>query len=352
MASGGRLGFAILGAGAAAEFHRRAVEANADLGAKLIALGHYNPSRFKQLEADFGISCQSQDEILERQDVDVVCICTPSGQHAAQAIAAARAGKHVLVEKPMALTLADADAMIATCKDSDVRLGVLLQRRAHPTFERIRTAIEEGALGELTLGAVTIPYFRSREYYEETEWRGTWALDGGGVLMNQGIHLIDLLVWYMGDSVGAWANSGTLGRDIEVEDTAVAALRFANGAMATVTATTTATPGFPHRIEVYGTRGGFQVEGESIARWETTPVEDTTYPAPLDKEAAAAGAGGDPKGIPIEGHIAIFRDFIGALRDERGPLVDGEEGRRSLDTVLKIYRAAGFSSAVQEKEHG
>jgi predicted dehydrogenase len=352
VAGGGRLGFAILGAGSAAEFHRRAIEANADQGAKLVAIGHHNPSRFKQLEADFGVPCRGQDEILEHRDVDIVCICTPSGLHAAQTIAAARAGKHVLVEKPMALRLADADAMIAACKDSGVGLGVVFQRRSDPTFMRVRKAIEEGDLGELTLGVVTVPYHRAQEYYGETGWRGTRALDGGGVLMNQGIHLIDLLVWYMGDPIQASVHAATLGRDIEVEDTAVAALRFANGAMATVAATTTATPGFPHRIEVYGTRGGIQVEGESITRWEPTPVEDTRSPAPLDKEAAAAGAGGDPKGISIEGHIAIFRDFIGALRDERGPLVDGEEGRRSLDAVLEIYRAAGIYSAEQEKERG
>ena len=352
MAGGGRLGFAILGAGSAAAFHRRAIEANADLGAKLIALVHYNPSRFKQLEVDFGVPCLGQDELLDHRDVDVVCICTPSGQHAEQGIAAARAGKHVLVEKPMALTLADADAMIAACKNSSVRLGVVFQRRADPTFTRVRKAIEEGELGELTLGAVTIPYHRSQEYYGETGWRGTWVLDGGGVLMNQGIHLLDLLVWYMGDPVEAWAYSGTQGRDIEVEDTAVAALRFANGAVATVAATTTATPGFPHRIEVYGSRGGIQVEGESIARWEPTPVEHSSSPAPPDKETTAAGAGGDPQGIPIEGHIAIFRDFIVALRDERSPLVDGKEGRRSLDAVLKIYRAAGLSSAEQEDVRG
>lgn len=349
MADGGRLGFAILGAGSAAEFHRRAIEANTDLGAKVVAIGHHTPSRFEQLEADFGVPCLSQGEIFEHRDVDVVCICTPSGQHAAQAIAAARAGKHVLVEKPMALSLADADAMIAVCKGSGVRLGVVFQRRSDPTFMRVRKAIEEGDLGELTLGVVTIPYHRSQEYYGETGWRGTWALDGGGVLMNQGIHLIDLLVWYMGDPIQAWVHAATLGRDIEVEDTAVAALRFANGAVATVAATTTATPGFPHRIEVYGTRGGIQLEGESITRWEPTPVDDTSSPAPLDKEAVAAGAGGDPQDLPIEGHVAIFRDFIGALREGRSPLVDGEGGRRSLDAVLKIYRAAGLSSAEQEK---
>ena len=248
----------------------------------MVALGHYDSSRFEQLEADFSVPCLGQGELLERQDVDVVCICTPSGQHAEQAIAVARAGKHVLVEKPMALTLAEADAMIAACRSSGVRMGVLFQRRADPTFIRVCEAIKAGYLGELTLGAVTIPYHRSQAYYEETGWRGTWKLDGGGALMNQGIHLIDLLVWYMGDPVEAWAYSGTLDRDIEVEDTVAATLRFANGAMATVAATTTATPGFPHRIEVYGTRGGIQAEGESTTRWEI-PRGENTYPSGVNR---------------------------------------------------------------------
>lgn len=225
-------------------------------------------------------------------------------------------------------------------------------RRADPTFGRVRKAIEEGGFGQLTLGAVTVPYYRSQEYYEQAQWRGTWALDGGGVLMNQGIHLIDLLLWYMGDPVEVSAHAGTLGRNIEVEDTIAATLRFANGAMATVAATTTAEPGFPHRVEVYGTRGGVQIEGEAIARWEPTPVEHAIPSAALDKEAAAAGAGGDPRDISIEGHVAIFRDFVGAVREGRSPLVDGAEGRRSLDAVLKIYRAAGLPSAEREKERG
>lgn len=346
------VGFAILGAGTAAQFHRQSIEANADLGGKLVAVGHHNPSRFEQLATDFGVPCLGRDELLKRRDVDVVCICTPSGQHAEQAIAAARAGKHVLVEKPMALTLTDADTMIDACQSSGVRLGVVLQRRAEPTFTQVRKAIEAGDLGELTLGAVTIPYCRSPGYYEETKWRGTWELDGGGVLMNQGIHLVDLLVWYMGDPIEVWGCAGTLNRDIEVEDTLTTTLRFANGAMATVSATTTATPGFPHRIEVYGTRGGIQVEGEAVARWESTGPEDTSPTAPSGKSAVASGAGGDPKDTPIEGHIAIFRDFISALQEERSPLVDGEEGRRSLDAVLKVYRAAGLFSVEQEKECG
>jgi UDP-N-acetyl-2-amino-2-deoxyglucuronate dehydrogenase len=337
------VGFAILGAGMVADYHRQAVIANADLGARLVAFGHYNPARFAEISAEFGVPCASQEDLLADPAVDVVCICTPSGQHAAQAIAAARAGKHVLVEKPMALSLDDADATVAACDRAGVKLGVVLQRRAEPLYQRIHRAVEAGDLGELTLGVVTMPYHRSQAYYEQADWRGTWALDGGGVLMNQGIHLVDLLVWALGDPVHVQAQADTLHRDIEVEDTLAATLRFANGALATITATTTAAPGFPHRIEIYGTGGCIQVEGESVERWELADPAKATVEPPQTAATAAAGAGSDPRGIAPTGHIAIVRDFIQALRADRAPRVNSAEGRRSLAAVLAIYEAAGLA---------
>ncbi|HYN89645.1 MAG TPA: Gfo/Idh/MocA family oxidoreductase [Ardenticatenaceae bacterium] len=335
------IGFAILGTGMAADYHRQAIAANTALGARLVAVGHYDPARFAEIGARFGVPCLTEEQVVAHPGVQVVCICTPSGQHAAQAIAAARAGKHVLVEKPMALSLADTDAMIATCDAAGTALGVVLQRRAMPLFERIRRAILAGELGELTLGVVTVPYSRPQAYYDQADWRGTWALDGGGVLMNQGIHLVDLLVWYMGDPVAVAAYAGTLRRKIEVEDTLAATLRFPGGALATITATTAIEPGFPHRLEVYGTRGGIQVEGESVVRWEATGSATESARA---GNLASAGAGGDPRGIAPEGHVAIVRDFIEAVRTGRPPKVAGAEGRRSLAAVLAIYQAAGLLS--------
>jgi predicted dehydrogenase len=327
-----------------ADYHNQAITANADQGAKLAAVGHYNPARFDEISASFGVPCLSEADLLKRPGVDVVCLATPSGQHPAQAIAAAQAGKHVLVEKPMALTLADADAMIAACNEAGVKLGVLLQRRAEPTFKRIKQAIQAGDLGELTLGMVTMPYYRSEAYYNQAQWRGAWALDGGGVLMNQGIHLVDLLIWTMGDPVQVQAHADTLHRRIEVEDTLGATLRFANGSLATITATTTAAPGFPHRIELYGTNGGVQVEGETVTRWQLADPARATVEPPAIEAEDTAGAGSDPRGIAASGHITLFKDFIQAIRENRQPLVDGREGRRSLAAVLAIYDAAGFGA--------
>ncbi len=335
-------GFGILGTGMIADYHRQAIEANAELGARLVAVGHYRPERFDELSATFGVPCLSQEELIAHPDVDVLCICTPSGHHADQAIAAAKVGKHLLVEKPMALTLADADAMIEACNDAGTLLGVVLQRRAEPLFQRMKAAIDAGDLGELTLGVVTMPYSRDAAYYNQAEWRGTWRLDGGGVLMNQGIHIIDLLVWLLGDPVSIQAHAATLHRPVEVEDVAAAVLRFANGALATIAATTTAAPGFAHRLEIYGTNGGIQIEGETVQGWTLADeTKGTVEPFVSDGEVTA-GAGADPRGIAASGHIAIVRDLLQALRNGRKPTIDGAEGRRSLAAVLGIYAAAGI----------
>lgn len=336
------IGFAIFGAGTIADYHRTAIEANADLGARLVAVAHPNPARRVEISAAWNVPCLSEDEVLARDDVNVICICTPSGNHAAQAMAAARAGKHVMVEKPMALSLDDADAMIAACAEANVQLGVMLQRRAAPLFQRVLAAIQNGDLGAPTLGIVTIPYLRPQSYYESAAWRGTWQLDGGGALMNQGIHLVDLLVWWLGDPVAVTATAATLARDVEVEDTLAATLVFAGGARAVLAATTTAKPGFAHRLEIYGTEGGIQIEGEEIARWETATDSFTRAAG----ESATAGAGADPRGIAATGHIALLRDFIAAIRENRAPHIDGREGRRSLAAVLQIYHAAGIGKTA------
>jgi len=330
--------FAILGTGMVADYHKQAIETHDD--AELVAVSHHDPSRFEEICARLGVSCMSYDDILARDDVDAICICTPSGQHAEQAIHAANAGKHVLVEKPMALSIADADRMIDACEQNGVKLGVALQRRAEPLFQRVKAAIDGSDLGDLTLAVITMPYSRDAAYYNQAEWRGTWALDGGGVLMNQGIHIIDLLVWFMGDPVDIEAYAATLHRPVEVEDVVAATLRYANGALATVTATTTAAPGFPHRLEFYGTNGGIQIEGETVQVWTLHDESKATIEPFVSAEKATAGSAGDPRGIAATGHIAIMRDFLDAIAEDRKPTIDGAEGKRALAVILEIYEKA------------
>ena len=332
------LGFAIVGTGVAGHYHATAIAQTA--GARLVAVCRADAARAGECAAQFGAPCEPNlATLLARPDVDVVCIATPSGLHAQQALAAARARKHLLVEKPMALTLADADALIAECHHSGVLLGVMLQRRTDPTFRAVRAGIEQGALGRLVSGLISIPYLRPQSYYDSASWRGTWALDGGGVLMNQGIHLIDLLLWFMGDVAEVCARADTLAHAIDVEDCLAATLRFASGALGTITATTAAAPGFPHRVEVYGTGGGVQIEGEQVTRWESasnqTPSPVVTVPQRVD-----AGAGASPTGISAIGHTRLVSDMVSAVHEGREPLVSGAEARRSLALALAVYAAA------------
>jgi predicted dehydrogenase len=344
------IGFGIVGAGMVARYHARAI---ADTpGARLAAICRADASRAGEAAAELGVPCvASLEALLARPDVDAVCLCTPSGLHRDQALAAARAGKHVLVEKPMALRLADADAMIAACRDAGVRLGVALQRRTDPASRALHDAIRAGELGRLVLGTASVPYFRPQSYYDGAEWRGTWSLDGGGALMNQGIHLVDLLLWLMGgEAEVVGASGGVTEHEIEVEDCVVAALRFSCGARGTVVATTAAAPGFPHRVEVYGSLGGAQIEGEVLVRWEGHPGGCGAIPPRIHRPAApvAAGSGASPTGIGSLGHTLLVRDFVAAIRDGRDPLVDGVEGRRSLALVLAIYEAAGLGPGIPD----
>lgn len=333
-----QIGFGIVGAGMVANYHAQAIAPTP--GARLAAICRADAARADETAADFGVPCEPDLEaLLDRTDVDAVCLCTPSGLHAEQTLAAARAGKHVLVEKPMALRLADADAMIAACREAGVRLGVSFQRRTDPAIRELHDAIRAGELGRLVLGTASVPYFRPQSYYDSAAWRGTWSLDGGGALMNQGIHLVDLLLWLMGgEAEVVGATGGVVDHEIEVEDCVVAALRFSGGARGTLVATTAAAPGFPHRVEVYGTRGGAQIEGDGLVRWEG----EAPRIRPRAPTSMGAGSGASPTGIGTLGHALIMRDFVDAIREGREPLVSGEEGRRSLALILDVYAAAGL----------
>ncbi len=334
-----RIGFGIVGTGMAAELHARAIIACADQGADIVGFASRNP------DSHLARACERIsmpfDALLKNPEVDIVCICSPSGLHADQAEKAMQAGKHVLVEKPMALNETQAEGMLAVSRDTGRYLGVALQRRAEPQFQKIRQAIESGELGDLLCGLITVPYMRSKAYYDSAAWRGTWDLDGGGALMNQGIHLLDLLLWWMGDPVKVQAHAGTLHHDIEVEDTLAATLSFANGAMASVMATTATEPGFAHRVEIYGTQAGIQIEGEEILRWQ--PLSDNTAPVARVK-TVTAGAGGDPRGIPMTGHIGLIKNFIATIKGDETLLVDGRQGLRSVAAVEAIYAAAGLEA--------
>jgi predicted dehydrogenase len=247
-----------------------------------------------------------------------------------------------MVEKPLEVTLARCDALIDACRRAGVLLGAIFQSRFCEPALRLKQAVDANRFGALALGSARIQWFREQEYYDKGAWRGTWELDGGGALMNQGIHTIDLLQWIMGtvESVSAWTATRSHER-IEVEDTAVAALRFSGGALGTIDATTSSWPGWSRRLEICGATGSAVLEGDELARWNlSTDVEESgpaRSPAP-----SGPGTGGatDPASISIAGHTAQLQDFVDAIESGGQPAIDGAEARRSVALILAIYQSA------------
>jgi predicted dehydrogenase len=284
--------------------------------------------------------CTDFREAVVHPEVEAVIICTPSGLHAEPALAAFEAGKHVLVEKPMEITLEKADQMIAAAERADRRLGVIFQNRFNPAVQYLKAAVDVGKLGRLTLGEASLKWYRSPDYFRSAGWRGTWTLDGGGALMNQGIHFVDLLLWLMGPVQSVTAYADTLLHSVEVEDTLVASLRFQSGALGVIEATTTAFPHLSDRLEIVGTQGAVCIEDGQL-RFKYFADEDGAdvglYGLKSDcglraaKEISLTGEGG---------HAAQIADFCSAIREGRPPAVDDWEGRQSLALITAVYESA------------
>jgi predicted dehydrogenase len=288
--------------------------------------------------------------MLAHPGVDIVCVCTPSGAHRDPAVKSARAGKHVVVEKPLEITLARCDAIIEACESAGVRLCTIFPSRFTSANVRLKEAVTGGRFGRLTLGDTYVKWWRTQEYYDSGGWRGTWNLDGGGALMNQAIHNVDLLYWLMGDVESIVAQTATLAHHrIEVEDTAVASLRFKNGALGVIEAATSAYPGLLKRTEIQGDRGSARVEQDDITLWEfqeKVPSDNEIFAAMAGQTGFKAGAS-DPRGITHVGHRDQLIDFVEAIDKGRDPLVDGKEGRKSVEIIRAIYRASESGQAVK-----
>jgi len=340
-----KIGFGIVGCGGIAPWHVRGIKETPD--AKLIAVCDEKEKKAKKFGKENDVDYYTNyQKMLKRSDLDVVSICTPSSLHPFQTIMAAKAGKHVLTEKPMAITLEDADKMIAACRKNKVRLGVIFQRRVIDIFRKVKEALDNDEIGKLILGDAYIKYYRSQAYYDSADWRGTWEFDGGGALMNQCIHLIDLLLWYMGPVETIYGYAATLARKIEVEDTSVAVLRFKNGALSVIEGTTSVFPEtIPPRIELHGQKGSIMIEGEEIKRWV---VEDKD--GKEKDKLSELKASGEISSQPIDvmsGHTIQIKDMVEAIKQDREPIVNGEEGRRSIEIILSIYRSSQTGKPIR-----
>jgi predicted dehydrogenase len=263
------------------------------------------------------------DDFFDAAPLDMVAIGSPSGLHGEHGAAAARKGIHVLVEKPLEISVARAGALIDAARRAGVVLGVVFQDRMKPDIRGLKHRLDAGEFGAVRVVRADVPWWRPPEYYRGSRWRGTWALDGGGALMNQGVHTVDLLLWLCGPIVRVFSRTATLCHDIEVEDTVVAVLEFANGALGTLAATTCAYPGRPRRIEIAGSRTSAVLIGDH-----------------LDGESSAPENSSSPVVSDVSAHRAVFADFIRALTTGSPPACSGEDGRRSVDVIEAIYASA------------
>lgn len=337
--------FGIIGCGVIAPTHREAI-AGAP-GARLVACCDIELEKAKKFAADSGggvKAYRSIEEMLKQDDVQAVCVCTPSGLHGDHAIMAMEAGRHVLCEKPMDITLAKIDAMIETSRRTGMKLAGVFQRRTYPQSKKVREAVQGGKLGKLVLGDCYQKYFRSHQYYASGAWRATWELDGGGALMNQGVHGIDLLLYIMGDVKRLSAYCRRLVRNIAVEDTAVAILEFVNGAVGVIEGTTSVTPGYGCDIEISGDDGTIKLKGDKIAVWDVKGEEGAEVQGEGGKGTAA-----DPlAGLTATGHTQHVADLVRCIKEDRQPEIPGSEARRAVEVIKAIYKSSREGGATVE----
>jgi UDP-N-acetyl-2-amino-2-deoxyglucuronate dehydrogenase len=348
------LGCVIVGCGMIARFHARAL---AEVpGTKVVALVGRSEANAGAMRQELGLACDvatDLHEVLRRKDVDVVIITTPSGAHMEPAVAAANAGKHVVVEKPLEITLERCDRIIDACNQRGVQLCTIFPSRFGDANCALKRAVSDGRFGRLTLGETTCKWWRSQAYYDEGGWKGTQALDGGGALMNQAIHNVDLLLWMMGPVTHISGMTAMLAHErIEVEDTAVACLRFKNGALGVIQATTSVWPGLPKTIGIHGDRGTVVIEQDDLLRWEFDPAgpEDPALRARFAQKTGASGGSSNPAAISHVGHTRQLTDFVEAIQSGRAPLVDGREGRRAVELILAIYESNATGRVVAIKD--
>lgn len=342
-------GFGIVGTGMISHFHAKAI-AEMD-NAAVVACFDTVEERANAFAEEYGCKAYTSiDDMLADGNVAIVNVCTPSGAHRDLAVAAANAGKHVVVEKPLEITLARCDDIINACTKNGVRLCAIFPSRFSPVNIALKDAIDRGRFGRLTLGDTFVKWWRTQEYYDSGGWRGTWDMDGGGAYMNQAIHQVDLLYWLMGDVVEVNGMTDTLAHErIEVEDVGVATLRFANGAVGVIEATTSAWPGLLKKTEIHGTKGTAIVEQDDVLRWEFAEEssEDAEIRAKFAAGSANTGGAADPKAISHVGHRDQLQDFVNAIQEGRDPRVDGVDGRKSVEIILAIYQAAWTKKTVK-----
>jgi len=345
-----RLGFGIVGCGNIGPVHAAAIAAIRN--ARLVGVADVVEASAQALAKKYGATPYADyREMLQRKDLDAVCLCVPTGLRVEIARACAKAGKHIMAEKPLEVSTRRIDRIIRAADQAGVKLGCIFQSRFAAGSRNIRQALEEGRFGRPVLGDAYIKWHRSAKYYASGAWRGTRKLDGGGALMNQGIHQIDLLLWFMGNVEWVQAETRLVGHEgLEVEDLGCALLGFENGALGVIEGSTAIWPGHPARVEVHGTEGSAVLEDGEITFWQfkNRKRSDARIQAAIGKEAELGSGAGDPLShLTSEGHRRNIQDFVEAVLEDRAPLVDGREGRRSVALIEAIYKSAASGKRVR-----
>jgi predicted dehydrogenase len=345
-----KLKWGIIGCGVIAPWHADSVVDSEH--ADLVAVCDVDVAKGEAFAAKYGTSFYADyHAMLVSGEVDVVSICTPSGLHSEMTVAAAEAGVHVLCEKPMAITVPQMDAMMEAVEKAGTKLGVIFQRRTYKTTQTVREAVQSGVLGQMTLGDAYLKYYRSPAYYQSADWRATWALDGGGALMNQGVHGIDVLAWIMGDVESVYAKAEAKARDIEVEDTCVALVTFKNGAFGVIEGTTSSNPGEKTAFHLHGEKGTIILDDQGIQKWAVSEDKSVVENDP-DKcfTRQASSATSDPTAIGRAGHQAQVDDLCLAIAEDREPMIVAASARKSVELILAIYASARTGREVKLDE--
>ncbi|MGZ3611229.1 MAG: Gfo/Idh/MocA family protein [Ktedonobacteraceae bacterium] len=345
------LRFGIVGCGVIGPVHAEAIASLPNT--QLVSVVDINSREAQKLASQYGARPYTQlQDMLDNEPVDVVIICTPSGLHGGLACQVMRSGRHVIVEKPMEITREAIDEMLRVQQATGVKLAVISQHRFDQASLQVRELVEGKAFGRLVLGNAIVPWWRSQQYYDSGDWRGTWKLDGGGVLMNQSIHSIDLLQWFMGPVKSVFAYTDTLVHRMETEDVAVAVLRFADGALGTIAATTGAYPGVTTRIEIFGDKGSAVIENDRLsflhlARDDKQSISSYGVAPQERKQHEDTGSTSqNPAALSASSHALQIADMIRAIREDGTPLVDGYAARQPVEIILSIYESARLQKEV------
>ncbi|MDF2835665.1 MAG: oxidoreductase [Paenibacillus sp.] len=331
--------FGIIGCGSIADMHTEAIRQIED--ARLLIVSSRNEVKARAV-ADRERCAWTTDykELLNRSDVDIVCVTTSSGSHASIGLDVLEAGKHLVVEKPIAMNAKDAQALVDKAAEKGVTLSVISQRRLEANNQAIKRVLDGGGLGKLLLAEVALPFYRSQEYYDSANWRGTISEDGG-VLMNQGIHCLDLMLWFAGKVRTVFGKTATQTHHIEAEDLGLAIVRFESGAYGTIMASTSVSPGYPASITLYGEKGTIKLEGSTIVRWSVPGWDEPNW-----TQEETYGGVSDPRSIVSEFHQSQLIDVMAAIETGVKPISSGEDGARAVQLVETIYRSAAEGKEI------